>query len=541
MLPQNEKNLGEPKIMHRRTFITTGLAATALPRRFSIAQSARARTLRFVPQANLTLLDPIFTTALVTVNHGWAIYDLLFSVNKQYDIKPQMAEGYSLSDDGRTYLIRLREGLQFHNGEPVRAQDAAPSLSRWAARETIGQTLWKFVDVCEAQDDRTIRIVLKQKMPLLMPAIATGGVSMPFIVPEHVAKSDPFKQNTETIGSGPLKFVKDEFVLGARVVYEKNKDYVPRQEPAEWTSGGKVVHFDRIEWKVVPDAATAAAALENAEVDWYEQVHPDLVARLRKNPNIEVGAANPTGFNAVLRFNHLHPPFNNPGVRRAILGAITQSDYMIALNGPDKTLWHDNVGYFCPDTPLASNAGMDKLMGKRDYAKVKKDLEAAGYKGEKVALMVAVNISYLKIMGEVTADVFKKIGLNVDYQAVDWSTVSQRRAKMEPPDQGGWSAFAIYDNGSSQVNPASHSWLRGNGKSASFGWPESPKIEELRSAWFAANDLDEQKKICTAIQLQAFEDVPYIPLGQSIPFTGFRKNITGVLEGQPVFWNIKKA
>ena len=224
-----------------------------MPAPFAIAQPARARTLRFVPQANLTLLDPIFTTALVTINHGWAIYDTLFGADIKQNLKPQMADGYTVSDDGRTYLIKLREGLKFHNGEPVRAQDCTQSLIRWAARETIGQTVWKFVDNCGAQDDRTIKVTLKQSLPIFIEAIGKGGASVPFIMPEHLARTDPFKQVTETIGSGPFKFAKAEFVPGSSVVYEKNPDYVPRQEPAEWTAGGKVAHFDRIEWRVIPE------------------------------------------------------------------------------------------------------------------------------------------------------------------------------------------------------------------------------------------------------------------------------------------------
>ena len=239
--------------MKRRAFLQTATAAAALPAPFAIAQPARARTLRFVPQANLTLLDPIFTTALVTINHGWAIYDTLFGADIKQNLKPQMADGYTVSDDGRTYLIKLREGLKFHNGEPVRAQDCAQSLIRWAARETIGQTVWKFVDSCGAQDDRTIKITLRQSLPIFIEAIGKGGASVPFVMPEHLARTDPFKQVTETIGSGPFKFVKAEFVPGSSVVYEKNPDYVPRQEPAEWTAGGKVAHFDRVEWRVIPE------------------------------------------------------------------------------------------------------------------------------------------------------------------------------------------------------------------------------------------------------------------------------------------------
>lgn len=278
-----------------RRSILAGTAAAVLSPTFAVGQPKKndPRVLRFVPQASLTLLDPVFTTAQPSVNHGWAIYDLLFGANAKLEAKPQMAEGYTVSDDGRTYLIRLREGLTFHNGEPVRAQDCAPSLKRWAARETIGQTIGQFVEEWGVKDDRTIRIQLRRPVPTFITALARGGASMPFIMPEHVAKTDPFKQINDTTGSGPYRFLKDEFVSGAHSAYARNPAYVPRGEPAEWTSGGKVAHFERIEWKTIPDAATAAGALMSDEVDWYEHVQPDLAGMLKKDPDVRFGLANP--------------------------------------------------------------------------------------------------------------------------------------------------------------------------------------------------------------------------------------------------------
>ena len=317
--------------MRRRTLLAS--AAATIPSRFAIAQSEKQRVLKFVPQANLSLLDPVFTTAQPTVNHGYAIYDLLFGIDAKLQPKPQMAEGYTLSDDGRTYRIKLRDGLKFHNGEPVRAQDCAPSLARWAARETIGQTVWQYVEKCEAADDKTLEIVLKRPIGIFIDAIARGGASVAFMMPEHMAKTDPFKQVTETIGSGPYKFLKDEFVPGAHVAYSRNAAYVPRQEPAEWSSGGKVAHFDRIEWRIIPDTATAAAALQSGEIDWFEQPPPEIQQLLRRNRDIAIEAIDPLPLTGVLRFNALHAPFDQKRMRQAILPAVNQSDYMAAIVG----------------------------------------------------------------------------------------------------------------------------------------------------------------------------------------------------------------
>src|SRR4051794_18159327 len=279
--------------MKRRAFLQAAAAAATLPAPAVFAQTARAATLRVAPVTALASLDTVFNTSLVTTNHGYAVYDTLLGFNSKGEITPQMAAGYSIEDDGRTYVIGLRDGLKFHNGEPVRAQDCIQSLKRWAGRETFGQTVAQFVDTWGVKDDRTLRITLTRPVPIFLEAIARGSASVPFILPEHIAKTDPYTQIIDPTGSGPYKFVRNEFVAGQLAVYARNPDYIPRTEPPDWSAGGKVAHFERVEWQAVPEQATAAAALQSGEIDWYEQVEPDLVAHLRANPEIRIGSANP--------------------------------------------------------------------------------------------------------------------------------------------------------------------------------------------------------------------------------------------------------
>lgn len=524
--------------MKRRTFLATGAAVLAAP---AIVRAQATRVLRFVPEADVVIFDPIVTPSWQTRDHAYLVYDTLFGMDDSYRPQPQMLEGYNVSKDGLLWTLTLREGLRFHDGEPVLARDCAASIRRWGARDSFGQALMAAANEVTATNDRTIAIRLKRPFPLLPNALAKTMAYPCVVMPERLAKSDPFKAITEPVGSGPYRFVAAERVPGARLVYERFAGYVPRKSGTpQMTAGPKIANFDRVEWSIIQDTATAAAALQRGEIDWLQTPHTDLIPTLRANKSIEVRVILPTGLVAYMRFNHLTAPFNNPAIRRALLGAVNQSDYMIAINGPDRTLWREGVGYLAPSSPLASNAGMEKLTGKRDLARVRQALEKAGYKGERVVMLVAVDVPYLKIMGEVTADLFKKIGINLDYQAIDWTTVVQRRNKMEPAEQGGWNIFCIYDNGANQLDPASHLLLRGNGKSAQFGWPASPKIEALRDAWFDAKTLEEQKKIAAQLQLQAFEDVPYIPLGQSIPPTAYRRDIVGVLNGHPFFWNVRR-
>ncbi len=525
--------------MKRRTILRAGLAgaaATALPR-FAIAQPAGARVLRFVPQANLTVLDPIITTAAVTANHGWLVWDTLFGVNAKLEPKPQMAEGYTVSDDGRTWQIKLRPGLKFHDGEPVRAQDCAASLARWAVRDVFGQTVAPLVDEWGVADDRTVRIKLKKPFPLLVQAIAQQNS---FIMPERVAKTDPYKSLTEVVGSGPFRFIKEEFVAGASAGYEKFAGYVPRQEPPEWTSGGKVAHFDRIEWKVIPDAATAAAALQNGEVDWWEQVQTDLVPLLKRNKEIVFGPSNPQGYIGGLRFNHLHPPFNNVKLRRAIMMGVNQADYMTAIMGNNKDAWQTCYSQFPCGTTYGVEADLPVQKGNLEAAR--KMVAESGYNNEKAVIINPTDFPTIGPLGEITFDLLKKLGLNVELVATDWGSVVQRRATREPVEKGGWSIFHTWFTGGFILNPIITPPFRGLGDKGWFGWYENAKVEELTQKWLDAADDAERMKVAMTIQAENYDKVPTVNLGQFQVPTAWRNSLTGKLEATgPLFWNIRRA
>jgi peptide/nickel transport system substrate-binding protein len=525
--------------MRRRTFLASTAAALAAP---AIARGEAPSVLKFVPQADLAVLDPVWTTTYQTRDHGFLVFDTLFGLDSQYKPQPQMAEGAVTDDGGKTWRITLRPDLMFHDDSKVLARDCVASIRRWGARDAYGQALLAATDEISALDDRTIEFRLKYSFPLLPDALAKTPPSMCPIMPERLATTDPYKQVSEMVGSGPYRYKPDERVPGSRIVYQRSAKYVPRANgKADGTAGPKVAHFERIEWHILPDPATVAAAMQTGEIDWWLTPNPDLLQMLKRQTHLKIETVNPTGTIATLRFNHLNPPFDNPAMRRAVLGAIEQADYMIGAVGTDENLWRDQVGIFCPDTPLASKAGMDVLTSKRDLAKVKRDIEAAGYKGEKVVVLQPSDIPWSKAAAEITTDWLKQVGANVEAQAMDWATLVQRRAKTDPVERGGWSIFHTGWSGLDMINPAGHVFLRGNGKEATVGWPSSPKIEELRDVWFKAPDIAAQKALADKLQLQAFEDVPYVPLGQYFIPTAYQANLTGMLNGGPVFWNIRRS
>jgi peptide/nickel transport system substrate-binding protein len=534
--------------MRRREFLGTAVATAAATGGVgsfaapALAQPARARVLRFVPQANLTSLDPIWTTAAVTENHGWTVFDTLYGMTDDLRTRPQMAEGHTVSDDGRTWQIRLREGLRFHDGEPVRAQDCAASLARWSKRDTFGQSLGAVVDAWEAADDRTIRIKLKSRFPMLLDALGKPAAVVPFIMPERLARTDPFQQVSEIVGSGPYRFLADEYVSGSRAVYAKFDGYVPRQEPPSRTAGGKVANMDRIEWSIIPDSATAAAALQSGEIDWWEQINADLAPLLRRARGVTVEIANTLGYIGVARFNCLHPPFDNVRIRRALLYAINQEDYLRGVTGNDPEALRVCHSMWPCGTPYESRTGAAPLEGPRDLERVKGMLRDAGYSGQKVVVINPTDFPTIGPFGYVTADLLRRLGMNVELVDTDWGTVVQRRASKEPPERGGWSIFHTWRPSITIINPAVNATLRCLGDRGWFGWYRNDRVEQLAAEWLLAGTETEQKRLADEIGKESFENVPILPLGQFFIRTAYRSNLSGVLKGNaPYPWNVRRT
>ena len=527
--------------MHRRTLLAAA-PAVAAPGLSQAQRGADPRVLRFVPQANLTSLDPIWTTATVTNNHGFAVYDTLYSVDARFRPQPQMAEGHSVFADGLTWLIRLREGLRFHDGEPVRAQDCAASLSRWARRDAFGQILNARVERWGAADDRTIEIKLTRAFPAMLDALAKSFAQVPFMMPERIARTDPNTQITEVVGSGPYRFLRDEFVSGSRAAYARFDRYVPRAGAPEWGTGGKVAHFERVEWHIIPDAATAGAALQAGEVDWWEQPLADLLPTLARNRAIETLVADPIGYLGFLRFNHLHAPFNDARARRAVQAALNQEDYMQAVNGPDRALWETCFSLFPCGTDYATTAGAERLQGPRNLERARAEIAEAGLAGARAVVINPTDFAIIRPMGEITADLLRRLGLNVDLAASDWGTVVTRRANREAPERGGWSIFHSFGQAGNFINPAVNPLTRGQGAQGWFGWYGSEAVERLTAEWLDAPDQAQRQRVAAEIGRAANSDVSTVPLGRFFIRTAFRRSLTGVLQGTaPYFWNVRRV
>ncbi len=515
------------------------LAAVALcvPLAFGTGTAAQAETvLRVIPHADLKNLDPIWTTAYISRNHGYLIYDTLFALDEELKVQPQMVDTWNVSDDDLVWTFKLRAGLKWHDGAPVTAEDCIASLKRWGVRDGMGQALFAVVDSLTASDAQTIVMKLKEPYGLVLDSIGKISSNVPFMMPKRMADTDPFKQIEENIGSGPFMFKTDEWVPGSKVVYVKNPDYIPRSEPPSAAAGGKIAKVDRVEWTYFPDQTTAMNALINGEVDYFESPTNDLMQILETQEGIVVEINDPLGNIGFARFNHLLPPFDNAEVRRAAIMAMKQEDYMAGAVG-DQKFWKTCYSVFPCGTPMENMDGSD-VIKTGDVAAAKAALAAAGYDGTPVVLMQPTDIPLLSAFSLITAEKLRDIGMTVEVQAMDWSTLTSRRAKREPVSEGGWNMFHTWWIGADVMNPMSIAFS-GNPDKGWFGWPSDAELETQRTAFAKAATVEEQQGISAKVQDRLWSIGASGHLGQFFVPVAYRDNVKGLIKS-PVqfFWNI---
>jgi peptide/nickel transport system substrate-binding protein len=451
-----------------------------------------------------------------------------------------MVDKWEVSPDKLTWTFTLRDGLEWHDGKPVTAEDCVASIKRWAAKDSMGQKLMSVVGELGAPDAKTIKMVLKEPYGLVLDSLAKPSANIPFMMPKRVADTDPNTQITDYTGSGPFIFKKDEWKAGEKAVFVKNTRYKPRNEPANGLSGGKVVKVDRVEWITIPDQQTQVNALLNGEIDMVESVPPDLLPLLQKDKNVKVMTVNKAGRQYELRFNVLHKPFDNPKIREAVLYALDQKPFLEANVGtPDYYTLCKSL--FPCGSPLATTKGWDdKVSG--NAAKARELLKEAGYDGTPVVLLHQTDIAGHNQLATVAKPQLEAAGFKVDLQAMDWQTLVARRAKKDPLAQGGWSAFFTSWGSPDVMNPVSAAFINASCDKATFGWPCDEGIEKLRDAFAKETDPAKQKAIAEQVSVRLSGAYPtFAPLGQFTVPTALRSNITGLLAvPELALWNVEK-
>lgn len=501
---------------------------------------AQEKTLKVAVANDLKILDPITNTGYETRNHGYMIYDTLFALDEHFEVRPQMVDAYSKSEDGLTWTFTLRDGLKWHDGNPVTAEDCVASIKRWGARDGMGQKLMDFTREIAPVDEKTFKLVLKEPYGLVLQSLGKLGSNVPFMMPKNVAATDPSVAITETIGSGPFKFVAEEWVPGSKVVYVKNKEYLPRNEPASQAAGGKVVKVDRVEWYYMPDPSTAANALLAGEIDFIPEPAFDLLQQLQSSPEVKVEQIDPLGNQGMLRFNSLLPPFNNAKARQAVLWLIDQGQYLQAAIG-NPQFFKECAAYFICGGPFEAPTPPGMLL-ESHVDKAKKLLQESGYVGQTVVIMQPTDDPILSPASLITAQFLRQAGMTVDVQAMDWSTMASRRQLKEPTDKGGWNIFHTWWNSLDVLDPIVNLGVNtGCEERAWFGWPCDEEIEKLRDQFARESDPLRQKELVEKIQNRILEVVPHIPFGQWYTPVAYRTDMSGLLRGGvQFFWNIEK-
>jgi peptide/nickel transport system substrate-binding protein len=495
--------------------------------------------LRTVPSSDLKILDPIWTTAYITRNHGFMIYDTLFGMNDKGEIKPQMVDKYTASADNKVWTFTLRPGLKFHDGTPVTSQDVIASLARWGKRDSLGQKMYAAMDSITAEGANTFRMNFKQPFGVVLDALGKPSSMVPFIMPKRVADTPADKQIEEMIGSGPFTLAKEDFRPGDRAIYRKNTAYVPRKEAPSGLAGGKVVNVDRVEWVFLRDPQTQANALLNGEVDMLENVPASSYADLRTNPKIELVDVMPAGpFTAI--FNHKVPPFDNPKALKAAMLAINQ-EALLRAQATFRDFYKPCASiYLCGSVYASDKTGF--FTGKPQFEEARKLLKESGYSGKPVVILLPGDAPALNKMPVVYGQLLKQVGFNVDVQATDWATLVTRRTKKDLPENGGWNIFITFWGGVDASSPITYSALTGNGEQGFFGWPVDAELEALKSRFIEAGDAAQRKEIATQIQQRALDGGVIAPLGEGKAPTAVRRDVVSGLLPSPavLYWNVRK-
>ena len=526
--------------MQRRfLFALAGSVSLVSALLLSPAVQAQTKTLKVVPHANITILDPVWTTAFVTRNHGYMIYDTLFGTDLEGKVKPQMVDTWSLSKDKLVWSFVLRDGLEFHDGKPVTSEDVVASLKRWASRDSFGGFLLKSVDSWETPNAKTFNIKLKTPFGVMLEALGKPSSNVPFIMPARIAATPGTEQIKEHIGSGPYKFNPADFKAGERVIYTKNDKYKPRSEPANGTTGGKVVNVDRVEWVIIRDPQTQFNALVAGEVDIVEQPAFEQYSSLKAQKDINILDVTPAGSQYIFRFNHLHAPFNNVKIRQAAMVALGQEAHLKTQVGSPGLFKYCRSMYPC-GTPFASdNTGA--YTGMANPQKAAQMLKEAGYDGTPVLLMRPTDLAAIAKLPLVAKQQLEAAGFKVDMQQMDWATLVARRAKKDAPKDGGWNAFMTAWTAGDILNPLTMAMMNTAGDKGWFGWQDDQQIDELKVKFAQASTDADKKKIAEQIQVRAMETASHVPLGQYNNPAAARKNVTGLLPaGAQVYWNVKK-
>ena len=507
----------------------------------SVAVAAPPTILRYVPAADLTGLDPQINGALTTAEFAMMVYDTLFSLDANLVPRAQMVDHYRVSPDGLRYDFTLRSGLKFHDGQPVTSSDVVPSINRWMKRDPLGQKMAAAMLTFQPESVDSFSMTFRQRFPFVETTLAWSGFGMAAILRKQDAETDPFKQITTSVGSGPFRFLPQRWQIGKGAAWERNPDYRARFEPPSGLAGGKLVKLDGVEMHYIPDPATRVNALKAGEVDLVDLLPADLIDYARADKNLVVGRLQRLGGLGFLRMNQLQPPFDNIKARQALALVVNQPEEMAAAYG-EHGWWQPCFSFFLCGSSNGSEDGSEPYRHP-DLAKARELLTESGYKGQPIVIVTASDVPSQNAMAQVTAAALRAIGATVDVQVTEFAQIMVRRENRKSTTEGGWNLIAIGMSGPTVTSPITNLMIdsRCAGQSY-FGWPCDATVEKLRAEYMIEPDSDARRHIVDDLSRALWASLPAVIAGMYYNTFAWRAGVTGLVQApQLVFWNVDKA
>lgn len=523
-------SMSVPRFLFRSALAGAVLAAASLA-----PVKLTAQELRAVPHAQLEILDPIWTTAYITRTHGYLVYDTLFGFDAENEPQPQMVETWNVSEDELEWSFTLRPGLAWHDGAPVTAADCVASLRRWGARDGVGQALFRQITDITAEDDNTFTITLSTPYPAMKATLAQMSSSVPFMMPERIAQTDPNTPITDPTGSGPFIFDQDAWVPGERAVYIRNDAYVPRDEPTSLAAGAKIPFLERIEWVSYPNQDEAVQALIDNEVQYLESPTTERAAKLKDEDGITVVLADAIGSVGMGVFNHQVPPFDDAAVRLAAIAAMDQTDYMTAAIG-NTDYWQTCASIYPCGSEYAKPVA-DKAFTTGDPEAARDMLAQTGYDGTPIVVMDPVDSPVISAFTQVSLSALEKAGFTIDHREMPWSELVQRRADRTGENGETWNMFHTWWLATDLVDPMRIAFS-GDPETGWIGWPDDATLEDLRADYIAAQDDAERARLAGEVQDRIAAQGNFAILGQFFEPIAFRDNVVGLQRPIQMYYNL---
>jgi len=486
-----------------------------------------ATTFRYATIAEPPSLDQQVLTSDQATTIAQHVFEGLYTFNKSYDPVPMLVEKESISADGKTITLTLRQGVKFHNGKEMTSADVVASLNRWGKYGVRGPVLFDHIEKVDAPSKYSVRLLFKDVFApwKTLLAFINGG---PVIYPKEVADSatkQPIPEN-QYIGTGPYRFV--ERNPGRYILLEKFADYVSRTDAPDGYGGKRVAQFDRIQFIPVSDVGTRVNGVKAGDYDYAEQISGDLYDMLSQDSSV-VTLVNEGVVMPFMFFDSTEGPFkNNYKLRVAVLAALDTTAALQAAVGP-KSLWSANGSFMPKGTSWYTTAGTEAYS--RKNAALAKSLAAeAGYKGEKITFMVSSAYKIHNDIGLVFTKQLKDAGFNIDLQIYDWATLVSKRG-----DGKQWDMFFTHHG--FVPDPILFSFM----SDTYPGWWATPEKQALAQVF--TSTLDEKKRLDSWSQLQKliYTQVPVMKVGDVYTYDIYSPKVQNLGESQliwPKFWNV---